>query len=533
MTKPRFFDILPAPPENLNSYARKSWLKNGTRLLDENRLTNFTIEELKNLCFWEQRKSELFDKLNSGNVPGIPVKPGPGTAEKSEKATLKSLKAVQKEIDAITSALRLDDDAEQFPSGLPAIPADVHDAIPGLLKNCCSLISGQTHKDLFLLSSLAASAAHLTGVTTSHAGGNITPDLHVIAISEKGNETEILALAEKLLSALNKAAVKEKKRAVIPPEGGKKLASTVLEHVIARGGDSTFIGSSWSRHISGNDDFSHLLATLIEKSFFNQSFSYVADRGPGYFEGMKISSLHHLRKDHARTFLTGNEGTIIGCVAMYGFDEAALPWSFRPPISVDRLHQQVGTASERLADLNQKLSVRKHELRVSLTDDQWQLIDDTFSEKLEIVEHMDASGQLSDAVKSMVLIALKIMMVLAVVRQYEQDPGSFNRMNQITPAAEDMFCALWIGDTLIKHSIRFISTLDVEGATEKAAATGIRGERYSRFLNTLPLRFETSDAIETANTLGIPVRTAKRYLKELSADQKIMRIQRGLYQKVL
>jgi hypothetical protein len=53
-----------------------------------------------------------------------------------------------------------------------------------------------------------------------------------------------------------------------------------------------------------------------------------------------------------------------------------------------------------------------------------------------------------------------------------------------------------------------------------------------RFLERLPERFKTSEALEIADVDDIPERTAKKWLSDLTESGDLDRIRRGHYRKV-
>ena len=170
----------------------------------------------------------------------------------------------------------------------------------------------------------------------------------------------------------------------------------------------------------------------------------------------------------------------------------------------------------------QTLNRRANPLYVDLLDEQWQMIDDTFSEKMQIIDDLDLSKYLHASNNRAAVLALRMASMFAVLRTFEANPEHIQSAVSITPDEKDMVAALWLADTFIKHAIRLYNLLP------NATDADSKGERFTDFYNALPGEFSTADALRIGEAMDIPKRTIKYWL---SNDKKINRIERGSYSK--
>jgi hypothetical protein len=530
MPDSRLYDYLPDPPENLTDYTRTVWQRAGSRLLQENKLSGKTLELLKNLCYWEQRKESTVKRMSSGHVPGIAGKPASETASKAEKAYSKNLKAIQSEIEDIRVRLGLDSGEDHFPAGCPMIPNEVFDNLPGLLRECCSLIPDRRNRDIFLLSSLPVISIHLCSMAAEYSKGILYPDLNVLLVCSNETENPLIRQAMRLSDELYRQLSETGSQLPVPAAPAD--AESLVKHLRSFRRGCTIVGCELTSRMVKQDKSADLLGVLMQESSQGGGVHLESTGRKWFLDEVRLSSLFHLDADTAVRFVSGSRVGLTAALSFYGYESEKGWISFRPDAAGKELSVRVQQLSSRLASLYKTLSLRPESLSIILDDSQWQLIDETFSEKMEIVSQMDAYGYLKQTTRNMALTAVRLAMIFTALRSFDSDSELVNKSEVLIPSDEDMFCAIWTADTLIKHTIRFISRLPT--ANEKGKyQDDVRGDRYQRFLETLPVRFETSEALAAAKLLGIPPRTAKRYLKEYATQKKISRIQRGLYQKEL
>jgi hypothetical protein len=207
--------------------------------------------------------------------------------------------------------------------------------------------------------------------------------------------------------------------------------------------------------------------------------------------------------------------------------EKETSWRSHRPDSASRaLNRKVNELGGFLSELNELLLSREKPLILELTESQWQMIDDTFAEKMEIIEELALPAELKRANHKAAIFTLKLSILFSVIRWFDKDPDKITSQEFLVPDDDDVIAALWIADTCLKHAIRAYEQLPVESQSDA------KGDRYYRFYNVLPPAFETSEAVELAGMMNIATRTAKRYLNTLIEEHKLKRVRKGVYQKV-
>jgi hypothetical protein len=173
--------------------------------------------------------------------------------------------------------------------------------------------------------------------------------------------------------------------------------------------------------------------------------------------------------------------------------------------------------------MNQMLEERGEDpIYIDLTDEQWQQIDDTFADKMQIIEDLDLSSHLHASNNRAAVLALRMASIFTVLRAFEEDANRLTFEDSLTPTAADMKAAILLADNFIKHAFRLFYILPDSGDSNA------KGERFNKFMAMLPNKFETAEAYKIAESLEIPERTARRWL---SNESRLKRIKRGYYKK--
>ena len=210
---------------------------------------------------------------------------------------------------------------------------------------------------------------------------------------------------------------------------------------------------------------------------------------------------------------------------VYVFPEEFKSQTNRPTASGRQLNRVIPEVSGSLAQIYQFLEKRKSPLYIEFTDDQWEMIDETFFEKTKIIKELKLTATLDRVNRNTAVAVLKMASVFTVLRSFEQDSDLIREREEITAFDSDVIASLWIADTLLKHAYRIYQEMP-DKITEN-----VRGERYQTYFSILPPVFKTEEAVEIASKLNIPERTAKRYLSAFIKENKLLRVKRGTYQK--
>lgn len=508
------YTTVPNPPEHLSEEARQTWYEAGIKLVKEKRLTDETIDRLTNLCYWEEQKLATMESLRA-----VQSGSGPAPGRKRRSIVLKNLKAIKQEVDQIRSELKIDQKESAWISETQPISDEAYVCLPARLLACCDCLSDSLKKDLFLLTFLPVITVFVPNVVAEHSDGYYSSSMNLFLIDNSGNAD---SFAKKITGIFDSEPGNK-------PNLSPAFFRSLSDAVQHQGQDG-----------SGFWDQSHALFELNPERPGNQNSSeesygavpnQLFRRASRVYSNLKEPVFPHSNclvgdMDQYRTFCTRFEADIQSSVMVY-CGKSELTWqSHRPDSSTRALNHQLDLFKLLLTRLNAALAERSEPLIVELTNNQWQMIDDTFEEKMEIIEELALPLELKAANKKAAVYSLKLSAMFSVIRLFDERPDIIRDREYITPDDNDVVAALWIADTCLKHAIRAFEELPLQGKTDA------RGERYYKYYNILPPEFETAEAVELARKMNIADRTAKRYLNTLIDEKKLVRIRRGCYEKV-
>lgn len=472
-------------------------------------LTEESLEKLSDLCYWEDQRFSVMQRLRDDqSATASPL------VRAGRSVHLKNLKAIKREIEAVRNELQLEDTVNDPLSDIPAIPDEAYQNLPQQLSSCCALTEHPNEKDMLLLSLLSLSAGHLPNLLAEHANGYYPCSLNIFLADGSG--------AGKQLAGKMKALVLGRQ-----PGTGKSNQAllTNLRDEVERDG-----GFRKTMRLAVETDFAQQLPEVFPSSGQGQTTSLfervfttvpvVATPVTGFLSVL-------LTGDHGqfRNLSVKAGPSFYSPFLVYSAYSESKWQSNRPDRSTRTLSRHLAALMSDLEKIRSILSDRDEPVTVELTSGQWQMIDDTFAEKMEILNELGMPPELHTVNENAAIYTLKLTSICTTLRIFDEDPELLYG-EYLTPDDDDVIAALWITDTCLKHAIRLQDLLP--GINEVDA----RGDRYLKYYNILPVAFETSDALELAEKLEIPPRSAKRYLNEMLDENKVTRVKRGQYQKI-
>jgi hypothetical protein len=424
----------------------------------------------------------------------------------------------------------------------PAIPNDVYESLPDLLQTRCSLIEQPHRKDVFLVAALPVLAAHMPNVLAAHADGYYSPDLFTQIIADPGAGKGVAIKGKKLGDVLNKELIEQSKRGkenfeAMPDERKAELSPpkdrclfipansssrAIYDTLEANGGSGLLFESEIDTMLNATGQEWGNFSDITRKAFHHEALSINRKSEKFFIDNPRLSICITGTFDQFKAMFESAENGHFSRYALYTFDVPRKWQSHRPTKNSRALDDSINTASETLFRLWQTLNRRNKPLYVDLLDEQWQMIDDTFAEKMQIIDDLDLSKYLHASNNRAAVLALRMASMFAVLRAYETNPDKIEGAEYINPENADMVAALWLADTFIKHAIRLYNLLP------NATDTDGKGERFTEFLKALPGEFSTADALGIGEALEIPERTVKYWL---SNETRIKRKERGHYAK--
>src|SRR6056297_1663532 len=509
------YTTVPEAPDNLSGEARKLWYMAGLKLVKESRFDDDAYKLLSDLCYWEDQKLTTLERLRAAQGGA-----GSVTPKMTRSVALKNLKTIKTEIDHLRSELDIEQHEAAWISESQPISEEAYSSLPVLLSACCSLVDDPVKRDLFLLTFLPALSAHIPNVAAEHANGFYTAGINIFLIDKSGAADAFIKKAVGLAGS----AVAGKQSS--DPYLWQSLAEATRHFDAPDGGAGEHSHAIYELEPQHPGDISdaHTDLRKDKKSLFDRAFEIIPE--PMDCPLFTCSNAIVGDTDQYRGFRTGYDAGGLSSFLVYcGTDERS--WQSQRPDSASRaLNRQINQLRSFLGDLNEVLLARDQPLVIELADGQWQMIDDTFAEKMEIIEELALPPELKQATYKSAIYTLKLTIIFSSIRCFDEDPEQISLRDYLVPDDEDVIASLWIADTCLKHAIRAYEQLPVE------AQADAKGDRYHRFYNVLPPAFETSDAVELAEKMNIATRTAKRYLNTLIKENMLRRVRKGEYEKV-
>lgn len=418
----------------------------------------------------------------------------------------------------------------------PEIPNQVYNKIPGRLKNLCSLIEPRHRRDVFLIAALPVISSQIPNVLAAHRDRYYSPDVFVQIVAGpgmgKGEATKSKGLAFVADNKIREAAKREreaydgegelpKKQSLFIPANAS--SRKMLDRLEANDGQGLIFENEIDTLINATKQDWGNYTDTVRKSFHHESLSIIRTDGEFYIENPRLSVCLTGTFDQFKTMFESAENGHFSRYALYTFDAPREWQSHRPTKQSKMLIESVENSSKELYEMYQRLSRRQDPLFIALTESQWQAIDDTFAEKMQIIEDLGLSSHLHASNNRAAIIALRLAMIFTVLRANDEDPNRLVMEKSLTPSTPDMEAALLLADIFIKHAIRLYHILP------EAKTNDSKGERFQNFLAKLPYKFTTAKAVEVGEQLNIPERTVKYWL---SNDENINKERYGHYAKM-
>ncbi|MEX0945260.1 MAG: hypothetical protein WD513_01100 [Balneolaceae bacterium] len=517
---------LPKPPEHFSDSAIDSWYKTGITLLRGDRLRQSNLIHLEEICYWEDYKNRIRENLqgrftehqleiSSGNIGNI-----------NTSTLLSNYKAIQDEINELRAIFGLKPELPEHISNTPEIPDEVFDNLPGLLRECCDMIEDIRSRDSFLILAIPVLSIHLPNVQFEVADGVFTPNYFTYIVKSQSGIDRYPKKAIDLASVLNKQALKgDVSGFKVPLIALKSNPGKIQREIFQNLGKGLFF-EEYMQVAAGMNSFDvQLFFNLIEKSSLKKPMSLSIENDQNRVLIPEISAAINGTMSEIKTMSEQLGEEYLTNFSFYLFESDGEWKSSRPTTRSKKFNQGIDVLSGKMFELNQLLSKKSSPIFIEPTNEQWQMIDETFSEKMNLIEELDLTQNLQIANEKAVTNTLKLASIFTIIRVYLDQQIDLNSVDVLSPNDNDMIAALWLTDTFMKHAIRLYQNLPV------MRKESYRGNRFNRFYGTLPAIFDTSEAVEVAGKLSIPDRTANRYLSELLEKNKLVKLRRGVYKK--
>jgi len=514
---------VPIPSDHYSEEEIRAWHRIGSKLIHEEVLSEENVKHLESWVFWETRKNKTLENL-TGIFTQSQLEILEGARVKLLPSVLLSnYKAIQDEINELRLELGLKPESPQYISNTPVIPDEAYQNLPELLKNCCSHIESQRDKDMFLLYSLPVLAFHLTGVCIEHSDGVFSPSIKSFVLHPNGTVNKYARKSIGLATELNNQVLNGNTSLKYPLALSLADMKLLNKSLAANKGKVLIFEETGGLFSNIELLRSSIFSEVVENSFKERPVRLHAGNEENFIitPSACISICGELNDLKTAAELFGEQH--LTNYLFYLHDDNSGWESIRPTAQTRKLTEDISTLSNVMYRLYVMCENRANTLQVELEDSHWQMIDETFQEKAAIIGDLGLKQPISGMIQNSSIYVLKFAAIFRLIRS-AQEGTNIEKIDSIKTRDEDLTAALWLVDTLMKHAVRIYQNLP-------AMQENVKGDRYHRFYNLLPIIFDTSRALEIASRISLPKRTANRYLLAYLENSFLWKLRKGVYHK--
>ena len=165
------------------------------------------------------------------------------------------------------------------------------------------------------------------------------------------------------------------------------------------------------------------------------------------------------------------------------------------------LNAHFDTLSQQVLTMTQYL--QQNPTQVHLTDEQWQLLNQTFEDLLQTFIDL-VGNDARPTIYRLGSILYRIAMILTACRKYENQDAT----QHLTCSDEDFITALKLSETYLEHAITILELLP---KPESKMLTDMAAHKRA-FFNALPEKFKREEVLKTGKQLGMSRSTIDRTL---------------------
>lgn len=386
---------------------------------------------------------------------------------------------------------------------LPVIPHKLTEMLPSLFS-----IKGQFNEQdhaIVFMTHLTLLSSMFDYVSGEYNGTTVSPNLNTLIIASP-------ASGKSIISAIKSCYSKHLE--------GKEISTNVtaaalLAHLNTN--SSGIICNSRADILASmNNRERTRFATVVNNSFHHKPFSTVhdADAQIGTY-CPDLSILLGCLPNQVVDIVRSTRESMFSKFLYYIVDQDV---AWKDVSSSNREYE--ASIREELNEINEYIAFLEHGITVSLTKDQWRLLNTTYTELL--TTYKTVSEDMIAVVKRMGLITFKIAMILTVLNYF-----NYGVLKEDMECNDDDFAAaLQLTGILLQHSVGVYELLN--HVTEKVIVFN-----ESRLLELLPAEFDRKTAIDLANNNGFKgsTRTIDNYLSKLLASGKLRKTKYNAYEK--
>lgn len=447
-----------------------------------------------------------------------------------------------------------DEHADDLIKSTPFIPESVYENLPPTLLECCKMFSDRRERDVFLTGALTILSGCLPNVSGEYSGSLVYPNLFSFilapAASGKGALKFAKVLANKYHAKTLDKSIQDKKdyeaKKAASKKGGKKIAPTFigglpkepkfkvvyipantsnakviqhLEHNNGRGiiceTEADTLGQTFKNEWGGYSD-------MLRKAFHHETISISRKTDSEFVEVNEPKLSVALSGTPKQVFgiINSAEDGLFSRFIFYVFKTDSVWLDPSPKSNPINLTTFFEKQSENVLKMVEFFET--DEMKLHLTDEQWEELNDEFKTFLEQISTFVSEDALS-VVKRLGLILYRFCMIFSAIRKFETNSHD----KKIYCSDVDFKTALALIKVYLEHSIIMFNNLPKQG--EQGVFKSSKNKQM--FFDALPKSFQRKQAVEMGETFGMKARSVDAFL-QTCVGKYLEQPKSGFYKKM-
>lgn len=438
---------------------------------------------------------------------------------------------------------------EKEDDSFSSFPDEVYANLPPFLLEVVNNSISSNDRDIILLGAIVCLSACLSNVCGVYDERIIYPNLYLFVIADAGMGKGALTLCRELVAPINrelreitKYEEQEYKQAMIAHKGSKgempveppqrmliipanSSASSFLKILADNKGKGLLFeteGDTLSQTL--NSDYGNY-SDVLRKAFHHEllSLSRKTDRISYEVEKPRVSVVLAGTPEQVGRLIPDSEN---GLMSRFIFYNIPFVRNFRNVFQTSDVSKSKNVKFQTMGEIFLKMNkefTRRGDFSFCIPSDlQPQFVD--YFDKTNEDCCDEVNNGMQGVVRRMALIAFRLMMTLAAIREMSEKSSC---CNQIVCQPCDYHTAMNIIQALVNHSIFIYQKLSRSSYKSES-----RKDKQNRFYDALPKSFTKSEYQEMSKAEKLPLSTTDKWIDEFIKSGKLNRISQGNYEKI-
>jgi hypothetical protein len=424
------------------------------------------------------------------------------------------------------------------------LPSEIYNLLPQSLKAITDLIDRPVDRDIFLTGALPVLAGSMLNVRTKYGSHKHSLNVYTCIVADAGSGKGKMRLARRLGRFIHEDLITESQKQREEWESDLRSGPTPPDfRSFYLAGDASAAGLKQSLEANPH-------GVIFETEITTLTNVLIQDWGTFrdvLLKGLQNEPITLKRKDIVpvhlphpafsialsgtpgsfREIINSTEDGLFSRFLFYSFSTQPEFINQFTSAEDEQLIQEIDTAATQLHDLYGSLQNRSSTLWVELDKSHQQLIVSVGERLTRLIESAGLPSSLHANVRRAALSTIRIAGIMAIVRRLEGDTD-LSEIDRVTPSYDDVQIGMLLTSGYLDHALKIQGALSGKSSPVQGISTTLK----KRFYRSLPhSEFATHEAVDIAIRLGIPERTAQKYLKDFVHSDHLEHVAHGSYRR--